>query len=61
MLDHVFQVVGDVDAVGRHLHRFAVAVAPDVDAEHAQVDRPPVGMPQTAWPIFPGAMFFSDL
>lgn len=35
MLDHVFQVAGEVDAIRCHLHRLAVAVAPGVDAHGA--------------------------
>lgn len=42
MLDHVFQVVGEVDAIGRYLHRLAVPVAASVDAKRAEIDRPPV-------------------
>jgi len=42
MLDHVFQVVGEVDAIGRHLHRLAVAIAAVVDTKRADVDRPTV-------------------
>lgn len=42
MLDHVFQVVGEVDSIGRHLHRLAVPVTAGVDAKRTEVDRPPV-------------------
>ena len=43
MLDHVFQVVGEVHAVRRHLYRLAVAVAASINTESAEVDRPAVG------------------
>ena len=54
MLDHVFQVVGEVDAIGRHFHRLTVAVAAGVDAKGAEVDRPAVGDTTNGLADFPG-------